>query len=48
MTAGINWDNVNLAGAFIIGAVLATIATIRIMRVVSGAFRSERSKDLDE
>lgn len=48
MIAAIDWENVNLAGAFIIGAVLATIATIRIMRVVSGAFRSERRKDRDE
>ena len=47
MVAGIDWDNVNLAGAFIIGAVLATIATIRIFRVIAGTARDERRKDRD-
>jgi hypothetical protein len=44
----VDWDNVNLAGAFIIGAVLATIATIRIVRAVSSTLREERRKDRDE
>jgi hypothetical protein len=47
MIAGVDWDNVNLAGAFIIGAVLATIATIRIYRVVAASWRDERRKDRD-
>ena len=45
MIAGVDWDNVNLAGAFVIGAVLATIATIRIFRVIAGTVRAERRKD---
>lgn len=45
MTAGIEWDNVNIAGAFVIGAVLATIATIRIFRVVFSERRREARKD---
>jgi len=44
---GIEWENVNVAGAFIIGAVLATIATIRIVRAVSSTLREERRKDRD-
>ena len=45
MLAGIEWDNVNIAGAFVIGAVLATIATIRIFRVVFSERRREGRKD---
>jgi len=45
MYAGIEWDNVNIAGAFVIGAVLATIATIRIFRVVFGERRREQRND---
>lgn len=42
MTA-INWDNVNLAGAFCIGAVLGVIATIRVTRVLADE-RRKRDK----
>ena len=45
MVAGIEWDNVNIAGAFVIGAVLATIATIRIFRVVFSERRREHRND---
>lgn len=45
MLAGINWDDVTVATAFVLGAVLATIATIRIMRAISSLFREEREKD---
>lgn len=31
---GVDWENVNLAGAFVIGATLGTLATIRVMRAV--------------
>lgn len=48
MLAGADWDNVGLAGAFVVGAVLATIATIRIVRVVSSTLRDERRKDRDD
>jgi formate hydrogenlyase subunit 3/multisubunit Na+/H+ antiporter MnhD subunit len=45
MIAGVDWDSVNIAGAFVVGAVLATIATIRIFRVVFGERRREQRKD---
>jgi hypothetical protein len=45
MTAAVNWDSVNIAGAFVVGAILATIATIRIFRVVFGVRRQEARKD---
>lgn len=31
---GVDWENVNLAGAFVLGATLGTLATIRVMRAV--------------
>jgi hypothetical protein len=46
--AGIEWENVNIAGAFIIGAVLATVATIRIVRAVSIMLRDEQHKHRDD
>jgi hypothetical protein len=35
---GVDWENVNLAGAFVLGAVLGTLATIRVMRAVLQTF----------
>jgi hypothetical protein len=35
---GIEWENVNLAGAFVIGAAMGTLATIRVMRAVLQTF----------
>lgn len=34
----VEWENVHLAGAFVIGAVLGTLATIRVMRAVLQTF----------
>jgi hypothetical protein len=39
--AGIEWENVNVAGAFVVGAVLATIATLRVVRAVTSMFAGE-------
>lgn len=35
---GVEWSNVHLAGAFIIGAVFGTVATLRIVRYVTNYF----------
>lgn len=35
-----DWENVTHAGAFLLGAVLATFATLRIMRSVTNFFGS--------
>ena len=35
---GVEWENVHLAGAFVIGAILGTLATIRVMRAVLQTF----------
>ena len=43
--AAIEWDNVNIAGAFVIGSVLGALAAIRIFRVIAGTVRTERRKD---
>lgn len=34
MFAAVDWDSFTVAGAFILGAVFAAVATIRIMRAV--------------
>jgi len=34
----VDWENVNLAGAFVLGAVMGTLATIRVMRAVLQTF----------
>jgi hypothetical protein len=38
----IEWENVNLAAAFVLGALLGTLATIRVMRAVLSTFRNGR------
>jgi hypothetical protein len=48
VTAAVDWDNLVPAAAFVLGAILATIATIRIVRAVSGTLREERRKDRDD
>jgi len=37
IAAEVDWDAVTLAGAFVLGAAFATLATIRVMRAVFGA-----------
>lgn len=44
---GYDWSGLNLAGAFIVGAVIGSIATIRVVRAVSSTLRDERRKDRD-
>jgi hypothetical protein len=39
MLGAVEWSNLTVAGAFILGAVLATIATLRLMRVVVDYFK---------
>lgn len=41
MIGDVEWENVNIAGAFVLGAILGTLATIRIMRLVLVAYRRE-------
>lgn len=38
MLAVDEWDSVSLAGAFLIGAILATIAVLRVVRAVTNMF----------
>lgn len=38
MDASTDWSNLTLGGAFLVGAILATIATIRIFRVAAEFF----------
>jgi hypothetical protein len=39
--AAVDWASLHVAGAFILGAVFATVATIRVMRAVAGLLASE-------
>jgi hypothetical protein len=39
--AGVEWSNLTLAGAFIAGAVLATVAVLRVVRAVTAIFRRD-------
>jgi hypothetical protein len=48
MIAAVDWSNLTVAAAFVLGAILATIATIRIVRVAASTLREERRKDRDE
>ena len=41
MWGAVEWDNFELAAAFILGATLATVATIRVVRAVSTMFGGE-------
>ena len=41
MTFAIEWTNVHLAGAFLIGWVFGTVVTLRLMRVLADVFRQE-------
>jgi len=45
---GVEWENVHLAGAFVLGAVLGAFATIRIMRAVLQTFSRYRFRDAKE
>jgi hypothetical protein len=46
-----DWTSVHLAGAFLIGALFATVATLRVVRYVTGYFggvrRARRGDDDD-
>jgi len=48
MRAAVDWQSVHLAGAFVLGAVFATIATIRITRTVAGMLREQRRRDRED
>lgn len=38
MTGAVDWSNLTHAGAFIVGAILATVATLRVVRAVATMF----------
>lgn len=41
LLADIDWANLNVAAAFVLGAVLATIAVLRVVRAVAMMFGNE-------
>jgi hypothetical protein len=36
---GVEWSNLGYAGAFIVGAIAATIAVLRLLRILEGRDR---------
>jgi hypothetical protein len=42
--AGTDWSNLTVAGAFVVGACLATIAYLRLTRHMLGMFGRERGR----
>lgn len=44
MVAAIEWANLHVAGAFVLGAVLATVATLRVVRAVTAVFAPHRRR----
>ncbi len=38
MLGAVDWDNLVPAAAFVLGAVLATFATLRVVRALTGLF----------
>lgn len=45
MLAALDWTTVEAAGAFVLGAVLATIAVLRVVRAVTTMFGNEIRRD---
>lgn len=41
----VDWNAISVAGAFIVGAVLATFATLRLLRIAAGYLRSIEPKE---
>lgn len=39
MLAAINWENVNLAGSFLLGFLFGVLTTLRVTRAISTMFR---------
>lgn len=44
MLAAVDWSALELAGAFVVGAIGGTIATIRLLRYLLDYLRSERKR----
>jgi hypothetical protein len=42
IVAGVDWTNLNVAAAFILGAVLGTVATIRLTRTLLEYLKRDR------
>lgn len=42
--AGVEVESLTLAGAFLLGAVLATVATLRVMRAVTDYFAGDERR----
>jgi len=38
VVGAVDWANVDVAGAFVVGAILATVAVLRVVRAVSVMF----------
>lgn len=41
MVAAVDWSSLTVAGAFVLGAVVATVAVLRLVRSVAAVLRAE-------
>ena len=48
MLGAVDWSNLAVAGAFVVGAIVATIAYLRLTRHMLGMFDRRRREDDDE
>jgi hypothetical protein len=48
MVAAADWSNLTVAGAFIVGAVLATVAYLRLTRHMIGMWHRDRRDGADD
>lgn len=48
LVAATDWSNLTVAGAFLVGAAMATIATIRVMKHITGYYAAIRRREEEE
>lgn len=44
LIAAVDWTSVTIGGAFVVGAVLATIATLRVLRIAANYLNNIETK----
>jgi hypothetical protein len=45
MLVAVTWDNVSVAGAFLIGTIFGTVVTLRILRIAMSLLKKQRDEE---
>jgi hypothetical protein len=45
MQAAVTWDNISVAGAFLVGTIFGTVVTMRILRIAIGLLKKRRDEE---